>query len=51
VCGQRLGMQLRIRRCGNYGDTGHNTCTCQMVVEISEEEDLYNNNNNNFLTT
>jgi hypothetical protein len=26
------------RRCGNCNATGHNTRTCQIVIEISEED-------------
>jgi hypothetical protein len=40
--GQDQGAQLCIRRCGTCGETGHNTRTCQIVVETFEEEDLYN---------
>jgi hypothetical protein len=31
--------ETRARRCGNCGDKGHNTHTCQVVVETSEEDD------------
>ena len=42
--GQGQGTQSRIRRCGNCGETGHNARTCQIVVETSEEEELYSSN-------
>ena len=42
--GRGQGVQLRIRHCGNCGETGHNARTCQIVVETSEEEDLYSSN-------
>ena len=31
--------ETRAQRCGNCGETGHNTRTCQIVIEVSEEED------------
>jgi hypothetical protein len=37
--GQGQGAQLRIRHCGNCGETGHNARTCQIVVETSREEE------------
>ena len=42
--GQDQGAQSRIRRCGTCGETGHNSRTCQIVVEASKEEDLYSSN-------
>ena len=39
--GGRQGAQSHIWRCGNCGETGHSTRTCQVAVETSEEEDLY----------
>ena len=32
--------ETRARRCGNCNGTGHNTRTCQIVIETSEE-DIY----------
>jgi hypothetical protein len=31
--------QPRVRHCRNCGKTGHNSWTCQVVWETSEEED------------
>jgi hypothetical protein len=41
---QGQGTQLRTRYCGNCGETGHNVHTCQIVVETSEEDELYSSN-------
>jgi hypothetical protein len=38
--GRKPRTETRARRCGNYGEPGHNTRTCQIVVEISEEDDF-----------
>jgi len=37
--GQEREAQLRERRCGLCRKTGHNARTCQIVVEISDDED------------
>ena len=37
--GRKPREEIRARRCGNCGEAGHNTRTCQIIVEISEEED------------
>ena len=37
--GRKPREETRARRCGNCNATGHNTRTCQIVVETSEEED------------
>ncbi|KAL2889054.1 Jerky protein-like protein-like [Ceratocystis lukuohia] len=37
--GQARSGQARQRRCGRCGKTGHNARTCEIVVEISGEED------------
>ena len=42
--GQGQEAQLRIWHCSNCGETGHNASTCQIVVETTEEEDLYSSN-------
>jgi hypothetical protein len=36
--------QTRVRRCGRCNEAGHNARTCQVTVETSKEEDLYNSN-------
>ena len=36
---RKLREETRARRCGNCGETGHNARTCQIVIEMSEEED------------
>jgi hypothetical protein len=42
--GQDQGAQSRIQRCSTCSKTGHNSRTCQIVVETSKEEDLYSGN-------
>jgi hypothetical protein len=37
--GCRPRIETRVRRCGNCNETGHNSRTCQIVIETSEEED------------
>jgi hypothetical protein len=37
--GQGRGVQLRERRCRLCRQPGHNARTCEIVIEISEEED------------
>jgi hypothetical protein len=37
--GRKPREELRARRCGNCGETGHNARTCQIIIEVSEEED------------
>ena len=37
--GRRPRTETRARRCGNCNETGHNSRTCQIVIETSEEED------------
>jgi hypothetical protein len=37
--GRKPRTKTRARRCSNCGDTGYNTCTCQVVIETSEEDD------------
>jgi hypothetical protein len=37
--GRKPRVETRARRCGNCGESGHNTRTCQIVGEIFEEED------------
>jgi len=37
--GRARRTELCARRCGNYGNTGHNARTCQEVIETSEKED------------
>ena len=41
---QGQGIQLCIQYCSNCSETGHNVRTCQIVVEASEEEELYSSN-------
>ena len=36
--GRKQREETRTRRCGNCGETGHNARTCQIVIEVSEEE-------------
>jgi hypothetical protein len=36
--GSRARTEPRARRCGNYNVTGHNSRTCLIVVETSEED-------------
>jgi hypothetical protein len=35
---RRPREETRARRCGNCNTTGHNTRTCQIVIETSEED-------------
>lgn len=35
---RREGDEARARRCGNCNKTGHNTRTCQIVIETSDED-------------
>jgi hypothetical protein len=37
--GRKPREELHARRCGNCGKTGHNARTCQIIIEVSEEED------------
>src|SRR6187402_939167 len=37
--GRRVRTETRARRCGNCNATGHNSRTCPIVIETSEEED------------
>jgi len=37
--GRKSRVETRARRCGNCGEPGHNSRTCQIVVETSEEDD------------
>jgi hypothetical protein len=37
--GRKPREELRARRCGNCGKTGHNARTCQIIIEVSEEDD------------
>ena len=37
--GRRPRTETRARRCGNCGKAGHNARSCQIVVEMSEEDD------------
>ena len=37
--GRKPRTEVRARRCGNCGEAGHNARTCQIVIEISEEDD------------
>ena len=37
--GRKPREESRARRCGNCGETGHNTRTCEIIEEVSEEED------------
>ena len=36
--GRRRREETRPRRCGNCNGMGHNTRTCQIVIETSEED-------------
>ena len=36
--GGRVRVERHIRRCGNCGETGHNTRTCQVVIETTERD-------------
>lgn len=36
--GRKPREETRARRCGNCGGTKHNARTCQMVIEVSEDE-------------
>ncbi|CAG8982236.1 hypothetical protein HYALB_00004470 [Hymenoscyphus albidus] len=36
--GRKPREESRARRCGNCGETGHNTRTCNIIEEVSEEE-------------
>ena len=37
--GRKQRVETRGRRCGNCGATGHNARTCDIIGEVSEEED------------
>jgi hypothetical protein len=37
--GRKPREESRARRCGNCGETGHNARTCEIIEEVSEEED------------
>ena len=37
--GRKPSEETRAQRCGNCGETGHNARTCQIIIEVSEEED------------
>ena len=37
--GQKPREESRARRCGNCRETGHNARTCEIIEEVSEEED------------
>ena len=37
--GRKPRTKVRARRCGNCSEAGHNARTCQIVIEISEEDD------------
>ena len=37
--GRKKRTETRERRCGTCGNTGHNSRTCQVVVEMSQEDD------------
>lgn len=37
--GRKPRVETRARRCGTCGEPGHNARTCQIVVEMSEEND------------
>ena len=36
---RKLREETCTRCCSNCGETGHNTRTCQIIIETSEEED------------
>jgi hypothetical protein len=36
---RKLRVALRARRYSNCNATGHNVRTCQIIIEVSEEED------------
>jgi hypothetical protein len=36
--GRKPRVESRARHCGNCGATGHNARTCQIIIEVSEEE-------------
>ena len=37
--GRKPREETRARRCGNCGATGHNARTCEIIEEMSKEED------------
>lgn len=37
--GRKPRVELRARRCGNCGESGHNTRTCQIIIDDSQEEE------------
>ena len=37
--GRKPREETRARRCGNCGETGHNARTCEIIEEVSGEED------------
>ena len=37
--GRKAREETRARRCGNCGEPRHNVRTCQIVIEMSREED------------
>lgn len=37
--GRKPRTEVRAQRCSNCGEAGHNARTCQIVIEISEEDD------------
>jgi len=37
--GRKPRVETRGRRCGKCGATGHNARTCDIIEEVSEEED------------
>jgi hypothetical protein len=37
--GRKPREETRARRCGNCGETGYNTRTCEIIEEVSGEED------------